>query len=136
MTLEGRIAVDVSFSDSTSTSGVQSLKKISLVDTTSYATGKVAILTGTAGGISQTIVSNGLTTFRNAAGQIVDFGSSATSISRAAIQASADDVFVGDGVNAIYLAKSVVTVFKPQGSTITVSTPGPTASYTIVLYGT
>ena len=49
MSIEGRIAIDVNFADSSDATGVQSLKKISLVDTSSYSSGKVAIVTGTCG---------------------------------------------------------------------------------------
>ena len=45
--VRGRIAVDVQFTDSTASSGVQSLKTITLQDATEYTTGKVAIVTGT-----------------------------------------------------------------------------------------
>lgn len=43
----GRIAVDVQFTDSTTSEGVQSLKSITLQDATEYTSGKVAIVTGT-----------------------------------------------------------------------------------------
>lgn len=45
--VRGRIAVDVLFTDSTTSSDEQSLKTITLQDATEYTSGKVAIVTGT-----------------------------------------------------------------------------------------
>ena len=136
MSLEGRIAIDVNFADSSDSTGVQSLKKISLVDTTSYSSGKVAIVTGTVGTAAITIVGNNLS-YRNASGQLVAF----TGFSRVAFQASRD-CLATDADNADNRCRSIGNVslcdWLPIGGSIDIEpkfTAG-TASYTLVLYRT
>ena len=70
--VSGSIAVNVEFRDSTTSSGVQSLKTIALRDTTEYTTGKVAIVTGTAG-TAQTVIAVD-NVYKNAAGEQVSIG--------------------------------------------------------------
>ena len=53
MSLEGRINVDVLFHDK---DGTASLKVTSLQDSRAYTTGKVAVITGTLGTASSTIL--------------------------------------------------------------------------------
>jgi hypothetical protein len=136
MSIEGRIAVDVGFSDSTSASGVQSLKRIALTSTDSYSSGKVAVISGTASTQAVTIPVNP-STFRNANGAIVSFTSS---ISRVAFKSSgpaavsdpsSDTVVPCDG-NSV----SVFSLEGNQGEDLRVQATSGTVSYTIVIYGT
>jgi len=69
-TVSGSISVNVEFRDSTTSSGVQSLKTIALRDTTEYTTGKVAIVTGTAGTAAVSFI-NLDNLYRNATGNLV-----------------------------------------------------------------
>ena len=142
MPLEGRISVDVGFTDTDSSGGAQSLKRIALVDASSYTTGKVAVLTGTAGTAA---VSLGLvgtiptTTYRDAAGQFVAFGS----IIRVA--------FAWSGSSRRFLTDAEYDSFKVASSSSqacitsltpvdnlnpTISSGTGTGTYTIVLFGT
>lgn len=132
MSIEGRIAVDVSFADTATSSGVQSLKKITLVDTTAYATGKVALLTGTCGTDVVTLVNDGVTTYKDSSGAAVTF----TTVKRCAAQIAGTNVIVYDNTSQVICTSGVVSVFEPSSKTITVNTFSGTASYTVVVYGT
>lgn len=133
MSIEGRIAVDVSFADSAASSGVQSVKKIALVDTTSYATGKVAIVAGTCGtaGVSVTVTSPG---YKNAQGDDVTFAN----IERFAFRAVPGGTII-QGLQAIGRSKSDICIYNMDGASTasySVRSFSGTASYTLVLYGT
>jgi hypothetical protein len=135
MSIEGRIAIDVSFSDSTTSSGVQSLKKISLVDTTAYTTGKVAIVTGTCNTSSDNVVSLSSPGYRDSSGQVVSF----SNITRVAFHATRSTGLFAGIVNYGRSDGNVsVTNFEvPLGVTgFILRTTAGTASYTLVLYGT
>jgi hypothetical protein len=137
MSIEGRIAVDVSFADSATSAGVQSLKKITLTETTPYTTGKVAIVTGTCG-TAAVVVQTQPTTYKNAAGEFVSF----SNVSRIAFAATGKRLNCSD-VNETFIDSvdgyvAVTLVNLPGGDTFAVS-PGVTAgtaSYTLVMYGT
>ena len=138
MSIEGRIAIDVSFSDSTTSSGVQSLKKISLTDTTPYTSGKVAIASGTVGTATQTL---SISSYENAAGEQVTFTTarrvafrSVGAEGRFLLSSSPFELFgaVSDG----NLAVSDIPVGFTSTAGYRVKTSSGTASYTIVLYGT
>jgi hypothetical protein len=133
MSIEGRIAIDVNFADSSDTTGVRSLKKISLTDTDSYNTGKVALFTGTCGTDVVTLVSDGVTTYKDASGTAVTF----STVKRCAAQAVGTNAVVYDGAfNTVICTPSDVCVFTPATKTVTVNTLSGTASYTVVVYGT
>jgi D-serine deaminase-like pyridoxal phosphate-dependent protein len=132
MSIEGRIAIDVNFADSSDSTGVQSLKKISLVDTDSYSTGKVALLTGTCGTDVVTLVNDGVTTYKDASGSAVTF----TTLSRCAAQVVGTNVIVYDNFSTLICKGGAVCVFEPSSKTVTVNTVSGTASYTVVVYGT
>lgn len=142
MSIEGRIAIDVSFADTDTSSGVQAIKKIQLVDTTAYTTGKVAIVTGTCG-TAGTFVLTAPTTYRNASGQFVSFAN----VSRVAFSASGGNLVRCYGANdtfgqfALYSRAGQVAAseaFEAEGGQYQMSVVGTagTASYTLVLYGT
>jgi hypothetical protein len=136
MALNGRINVDVLFHD---TDGTASLKVVSLEDSKEYTTGKVAVVSGTVGTSSQSIV---LSAYRDAAGQEVSF----SSVERVSLKSS--------GVEVRYLLSSVpeVIALVSRGQAAVGDIPAAfpsllnhrlrtptgsgTASYTLVIYGT
>jgi hypothetical protein len=133
MSIEGRIAIDVNFADSSDATGVQSLKKITLVDTDSYTTGKVALFTGTCGIDTVTLVNEGVTTYKDAAGSAVTF----TAVRRCAAQVVGTNAVMYDGLfNTLVCTPNDVCVFVPATKNLTINTLTGTASYTVVVYGT
>lgn len=134
MTIEGRIAVDVGFSDSTAGTGSQSLKRLSLASTDAYATGKVAIVAGTCG-TSAVAVAVAPSTYKDSSGAAVSFAA----VSRFAFASSAAAVCseaAGSGV-AISGGSRVSVCDSRSGGTagFNVSAYAGTASYTLVIYG-
>ena len=129
--VRGRIAVDVQFTDSTTSEGVQSLKTITLQDATEYTTGKVAIVSGTCGPDPVSAVTNGVTNYKDATGAAVTFAT----ISRCAVKCSGSSVIVYDNTSTVICNGGVVTVFQPFTTTITCNTFSGTATFTLVLYG-
>lgn len=129
MAIDGRINVDVLFHD---TDGTASLKVVSLEDSTAYTTGKVAVVTGTCGSEVVSAVSNGVTTYKDAAGAAVTF----STITRCAVKCTGNSVSVYDNTSQLICSGGVVSVFQPTTTTITCNTFSGTASYTLVLYGT
>ena len=135
MSIEGRIAVDVSFADTATSSGVQSLKKITLVDTTAYATGKVAIVTGTCGTAAVTVQLTP-TSFRDASGSLVSFAALERVAFSATPSATVDvQQRNNGGDNSITSRNGQISVVDSPAVSFVYTTAG-TASYTLVLYGT
>lgn len=136
--VRGRIAVDVQFSDSTTADGVQSLKTLTLQDATEYASGKVAIVTGTVGTAAQTI---SLTqSYKDAAGNFVSF----SSVNRFAFRGtpgvslySGFTIFGASKNNAVSVVSNPISGDALSLLQITASNAGTagTASYTLVIYG-
>lgn len=139
--VRGRIAVDVQFTDSTTSSDEQSLKTITLEDATEYTSGKVAIVTGTmsTGAIS---VPRTAVPYLNSLGSQVSmsqwnrlaFSSTgpagvffATTFPSVAGPRSRDGQVALSAIPAGFTASSVLSIV-PE------FTAG-TASYTLVLYG-
>lgn len=138
MSVKGRFAVDVQFTDSTTSAGVQSLKTVTLQGATEYDFGKIAIVSGTVG-TGLVSVSTAPTTYKNAAGDFVSFAN----VSRIAFVASGTQlVQVTSGDSGDRLAASMSSMPSvsncSEDSTLQVgflaATAG-TASYTLVLYG-
>jgi hypothetical protein len=134
MSLEGRIAIDVSFSDSSAGSGVQSLKRLALTSTDAYSSGKVAILTGTCG-TAAVAIAVAPSAYKDSSGAAVSFAS----VSRFAFASSAAAVCseaAGSGV-AITGGNRVALSDSRSGGTsgFNVSAYSGTASYTLVIYG-
>jgi hypothetical protein len=140
MSTEGRIAVDVSFADSGTATGVQSLKKIAITDTTGYTTGKVAILSGTCGTAAVNLTYSP-TTYRNADGSLVSF----TTIERIAYSSAGSNktrLQDAEGDFAVYASSGRIACTDvdinpslPSFDVRVVATSG-TAAYSLVLYGT
>jgi len=140
--VRGRIAVDVQFTDSTTSAGVQSLKTITLQDATEYTTGKVAIVTGTCGTAGVTI-ENATLTYRDSSGAIVNFADGDGVIRRFAFSAVGKLAFAENQIGArLYSTSGRVNVNDAAemygGDAFSVRTVGTsgTASYTLVIYGT
>jgi hypothetical protein len=135
MSIEGRIAVDVGFTDSASSDGVQAVKRLSLTSTDSQTTGKVAIVTGTCG-TAAVAIAVAPSTYREADGSLVSF----TTVDRFAFAASAAArcaEATGSGA-AISSASRVALSDARGGGTagFNVSAYSGTASFTVVVVGT
>lgn len=132
MAIDGRINVDVLFHD---TDGTASIKVVSLEDSTAYATGKVAIVTGTCGTTALTIATSP-SVYRNASGSLVSF-STIERVAFAATPSATVDVQQrgAGGDNSITSRSGQVAVVDTPAVTFVYTTAG-TASYTLVLYGT
>ncbi len=142
MSIEGRIAVDVSFADSSDATGVQAIKKISLTEATPYTTGQAVIVTGTVG-TGVVTVQTSPSTYRDASGAIVDLDENDGFIRRIAFQAVGTRCkldFQGGGLayssGAVSVIDTLGVVSGGDALTIARDTTAGTASYTLVLYGT
>ena len=135
MSIEGRIAVDVSFADSATSSGVQSLKRITLTSTDSYTTGKVALVSGTCG-TAAVAVAVAPSTYNDSSGSAVSFAT----VTRFAFAASAAAVcseVAGAGVAVSGGSRVSVSDSRSGGTAgFNVSAYSGTASYSLVIYGT
>jgi hypothetical protein len=130
MSIEGRIAIDVGFTDTYTASSMTSVQRITFTNTDTYASGKVAVITGTCG-TSAVSISIAPTSYRDAGGSLVSFAD----VARVAFQASRECTYE-DGFNT--LRSQVAAVFSPVDEpSISISVTGSagTASYTLVLYG-
>ena len=135
MSLEGRIAIDVAFSDSTASTGTQSLKRLVLTSTDAYTSGKVALLSGTCG-TAAVAIAVAPSTYKDSSGSAVSFAT----VTRFAFAASAAAVCseaAGTGV-AISGGSRVAVCDSRNGGTagFNVSAYSGTASYSLVIYGT
>jgi hypothetical protein len=131
MSIEGRIAIDVGFTDTYTASVVQSVQRISLTSTDAYATGKVAVISGVCGTAAASVSINP-TSYRDASGSLVSF----SNVSRIAFQSSRACNY-SDSAND--LVAQTFCVFSSSGSPdISIRAVGTsgTASFTLVLYGT
>lgn len=142
MSLTGRFAIDVQFTDATTGSGgVKSLKTVALQHATEYTFGKVSVITGTCS-TSVVNVSRNNPNYRDAAGDAVTF----TTVSRVAFQATgptnvrcASDQLDATGyAMTLYSRANQVAVsecIEDNEFEIGVVGTAGTASYTLVLYG-
>jgi len=140
MALLGKFAIDVQFTDSTTVSGVKSLKTIALQHATEYDFGKVAVVSGTCG-TATVAVPLSPTTYRNAAGSLV----SLASVSRVAFSADSASLVALDGSGGcgendwtIYSRAGQIAVSEAvETSSFTVNVMGTagTSAWTLVLYG-
>ena len=134
MTIEGRIAVDVGFSDSTSASSVQSLKRIALTSTDSYTSGKVAVISGTAG-TAAVSVAVAPTTYRDSADSLVSFSSITRVVFKSTSAASLIDNATGNTFSSDGNSVAVSSLAGNQGDALQVQSGSGTVSYIVVLYG-
>jgi hypothetical protein len=140
MSVSGRIAIDVEFTDRTTTAAGSSLNTITLRDATEYATGKVAIVTGTCGTAAVNIDPQFLGgIYRDASGTAVTFplGASRVAFSASrkckAAEIGNDAVLVSDHNR---VAVSDMSEDASNGINVSVIGTAGTASFTLVLYGT
>ena len=134
--IEGRIAVDVGFSDKSDETNVQSLKRLAIASATSYTSGKVAIVNGTC---STAVVSIAVspTTYKDASGAAVSF----SSVTRIAFAASPAAVVQHSDISGLSYSlgsrggRLSVNEAVHTG-TLDVRTTAGTAAYTLVIYGT
>jgi hypothetical protein len=135
MSIEGRIAVDVGFTDSASSDGVQAVKRLALTSTDSQTTGKVAIVTGTCG-TAAVAIAVAPSTYRDADGSLVSF----TTVDRFAFAASAAARCAeATGAGAAISSASRVALSDARGggtAGFNVSAYSGTASFTVVVVGT
>ena len=133
--VKGRIAVDVQFTDSTTSEGVQSLKTITLQDATEYATGKVAIVTGTTGTAAVTI-NVAPSTYRDASGALVSLASVERIAFAATPSASISTGQRADSFSNVITSRNGQINIVDVPSVQLVYTTAGTASFTLVIYGT
>lgn len=135
MSIEGRIAVDASFSDLTTGTNSQSLKRLAVTSTDAYSTGKVALVTGTCG-TAAVSVAVAPSTFRDSSGSVVSFAT----VSRFAFSASAPAVCSEAAGVAVAVSDGnrVAVGDSRNGGTagFNVSAYSGTASYSLVIVGT
>jgi hypothetical protein len=137
MSLEGRIAIDVGFTDSGSSTGVQSVKRIALTSTDAYTAGKVVVAAGTMTTAGAQIDFSP-STFRDASGSLV----SLASVSRYAFACSRRARIL-DGSSSMTVVSDAdrVAVCEAGNTAATLVSLSPlftsgTASYSLVVYGT
>jgi len=135
--VSGTISVNVEFRDTTTSSGVQSLKTVTLREATEYTSGKVAIITGTAGTSAVNLGTLGTTTYRNASGSVVSFSavtrlafSWSGSSTRQLIENSDNHFLLRSKAGSVTITDVDSLVVSPE-----ISTGSGTGTYTIVLYG-
>jgi hypothetical protein len=135
--VSGTISVNVEFRDTTTSSGVQSLKTVTLREATEYTSGKVAIITGTAGTSAVNLGTLGTTTYRNASGSVVSF----SAVTRLAFSWSgSSERVLSEQIDTYFVLRSTagsvaVTDVPTTNVTPELSNGLGTGTYTIVLYG-
>lgn len=135
MSIEGRINVDVLFHDK---DGTASLKVTSLQDSQAYASGKVAIVSGTCG-TSAVTIQVAPTAFKDASGAFVSF----FEIQRFVVKSGPSRLLLTNPTTSVD-ANSVSVVSNAMGDfddpeqlpTVRTGAGAGTSSYTIVMYGT
>jgi hypothetical protein len=136
MSVEGRITVDALFHDK---DGTNAVNVVSLAKTTEYATGKVLVVTGTAGTAQTTVLLDNV--YRDATGQPVVIGEAL----RIAFSWDRDTarrlevIDFDDGAFCTLASRSndvaVSAGTQIQQARLTASS-GNTGTYTIIVYGT
>lgn len=133
MSIDGSVSVVFDFNETSSASGVDSLKKVRLASNESYTAGKIAVVSGT---ISTTVQNVDLTSldYRDSSGELVTF----TNIDRIALVSSrsayVELVDTGTKIHSDNNKVSVSCVHNTD-DTLRVYTTSGTSSYTLALYG-
>lgn len=134
MSIEGRIAVDIGFTDAYTASGVQSVQRISLSGATTFSSGAIAVVSGTVG-TSVTTLNPYATGYKDASGSAV----TVASVGRIAISGSDVEARAVDGAAfpvVVYSDGPVATSQVPVSFTeIRLRAYNGTASYTLFLWG-
>ena len=135
MSIEGRVAVDAAFSDTSTGTGVQSLKRLVLTSTDAYSSGKVAVVSGTCG-TAAVAVAVTPSTYKDADGSAVSFAT-VTRFAFAASEAAVCSEAAGAGVAVSGGSRVSVSDSRGGGTSgFNVSAYAGTASYTLVIFGT
>ena len=127
MTVRGTFGIDISFTDSTTVGGAQSLKTITMRGATEYTTGKVAIETATCGTAFQFF---GYSAYRNAAGN-----TQSLTPQRFAFRAYPSARIINDFGHVLAESEENVCIDNWRDH-VGVQTTAGTATYTLVIYGT
>ena len=136
MSIEGRIAIDVSFSDTASDTGMQALKRLALTSTDAYTSGQMVLVSGTCG-TANVSVAVAASTYRDASGAIVTMNT-VTRFAFACSRAAKCSDFVGA---VLYSDSGRVSVTDaansaPASYTIDPQFTSGTASYSLAVVGT
>lgn len=134
MTLRGKLAVDVQFTDATSDAGgVNSVKTLSAQQASEYTTGKVVTVSGTCG-TSAVTIAVAPSTYRDSTGSVVSLAAVNWFAFRASALARCEES-TGDGVAVSAGELLAVSVANGGTSGFAVSSDSGTAAYTLVVYG-
>jgi hypothetical protein len=135
MSIEGRIAIDVGFTDSGSSTGVQSVKRIALTSTDAYTAGKVAVYAGTCGTAAVSVSSDG--GYRGADGALVGINVVTRFAFASSGAARCSEAFGGRAVAISGGNRVAISDIDgdPSNGFSVVAYSG-TVSYTLVIYGT
>lgn len=137
MSIEGRIAIDVSFSDTASDTGMQALKRLALTSTDAYTSGQVVLVSGTCDTASFSI-SLEPSTYKDASGAAVTL----TTKTRFAFACSRRALCRDQPGTGLYSDSSRVSVGEVASTapntnvTIVPQFTSGTASYSLVIVGT
>jgi hypothetical protein len=139
MSIKGRISVDVVFHD---TDGTNAINVLTLQDSKEYATGKVALVSGTVGTTAVTFSTSDAdspaSTYRDASGQLVSLSSFSKVVIKPTTQNRPLILTDQDSGSVISVPAEEVLVY-PCGISpndgVTVRSASGTAAYTIILYG-
>jgi len=126
MSVSGTFGVDIAFTDSTTVSGAQSLKTITMREATEYTSGKIAIETGTCGTTFQFF---GYAGYRNAAGN-----TQSLTPQRFSFRAIPAARIINDFGHVLTESESNVCIDNWRDH-VGIQTTAGTATYTLVIYG-
>lgn len=132
-TLRGKLAIDVQFTDSTSTGGVNSVKTLALQQASEYTTGKVITVSGTCGTAAVTIAV-APSTYKDSTGEVVSLAAVNWFAFRSSALARCDEA-TGDGVAVSDSDLLAVSVANGGTAGFEVYTDSGTASYTLMVFG-
>lgn len=135
MATRGKLAVDIQFTDSTTSAvGVNSMKTLAMQQSSEYTTGKVAIVSGTAG-TATVSVPVAPTTYKDSSGDAVSLSGVSWFSFRSSALASCTEV-AGEG--KCVSDDEMVTISVATGGTagFSIAADTGTASYTLAIYGT
>ena len=132
-TLRGKLAIDVQFTDSTSSGGVNSVKTLALQQASEYTTGKVLTVSGTCG-TSAVTIAVAPSAYKDSTGEVVSLAAVNWFAFRSSNLARCDELG-GDG--AATSDDDLLAVSIANGGTggFEAYTYSGTAQFTLVVYG-
>ena len=133
MSIDGRINVDVLFHDK---DGTASMKVVSLQDSATASSGKVALISGTCGTAAVTI-HVAPTSYRDASGSLVSFSVITKTIVKAGANAlTLTNPTIAVNAGSVAVVPAETSDFDDSGQLPTVASASGTSSYTMIFYGT